>query len=349
MPVAPAPMPEPPGPPADLGALKAALKALTVKQPPDLRALAAGLKPLPLEPIPDNPPPHEGAMVQLSYRLAPPDIIQVEVLEALPGRSITGEHLVRPDGKVSLGFYGDIDVTGLTVEQAKVKIILHLRTYLTDLTLGLIKYDEGGVAEPDGALDPFPQQPPPQADDQRPAQPGEKVPKQPEELKPQGSGPNPAPGPFDPHAVFLKRRLLRDQKEGKRQGEDKDNPAPRQPAIGGNREAGYVYVAPKDSLRVFVDVTKYNSAVYFVLGDVATPGRLPYTGRETVLDAFQYVGGLLFIGDRTEIRLYRPARGGKPAREYLIDLDEIEKGNKEQNLQLFPGDRIVVPRRPTKK
>ncbi len=48
------------------------------------------------------------------YVVEPPDIIIVEVLEALPGRPITGERLVRPDGKISLGFYGDVYVAGLT-------------------------------------------------------------------------------------------------------------------------------------------------------------------------------------------------------------------------------------------
>ena len=37
----------------------------------------------------------------------PPDLLIVEVLDALPGRPISGERLVRPDGKISLGFYGE--------------------------------------------------------------------------------------------------------------------------------------------------------------------------------------------------------------------------------------------------
>ena len=53
----------------------------------------------------------------------PPDLLLVEVLEALPGRPISGERLVRPDGKISLGFYGDVYVAGLTVPEVKEKII----------------------------------------------------------------------------------------------------------------------------------------------------------------------------------------------------------------------------------
>ena len=46
------------------------------------------------------------------YVLEPPDLVLVEVLEALPGRPISGERLVRPDGKISLGFYGEVYVAG---------------------------------------------------------------------------------------------------------------------------------------------------------------------------------------------------------------------------------------------
>ena len=72
------------------------------------------LTPHPLVAIPDNPPPHEGAMISLPLVVEPPDLVVVEVLEALPGRPISGERLVRPDGTISLGFYGEVPVRGLT-------------------------------------------------------------------------------------------------------------------------------------------------------------------------------------------------------------------------------------------
>ena len=46
----------------------------------------ARIKPEPQPPIPHDPPPHEGAMVDMPYVAEPPDLIRVEVLEALPGR-----------------------------------------------------------------------------------------------------------------------------------------------------------------------------------------------------------------------------------------------------------------------
>jgi hypothetical protein len=68
----------------------------------------------------------------------------IEVLEALPGRPISGEHWVRYDGTVSLGFYGDLKVAGLTRHQIKVALINHMRKFLTDETLGLTEVDEEG-------------------------------------------------------------------------------------------------------------------------------------------------------------------------------------------------------------
>ncbi|HEX8203020.1 MAG TPA: polysaccharide biosynthesis/export family protein [Isosphaeraceae bacterium] len=78
------------------------------------------------------------------YVVEPPDLIAIEVLEALPGRPIGGERLVRPDGKISLGFYGDIYVAGLTTDEIKEKVIIHLRKFIPDATLGLVEEDENG-------------------------------------------------------------------------------------------------------------------------------------------------------------------------------------------------------------
>ncbi len=110
-------------------------------------------------------------------------------------------------------------------------------------------------------------------------------------------------------------------------------------------EPGYIHIAPADSNRVFVDVTAYNSKVYYIQGDVGQPGRMPITGKETVLDAIFYSGGLLPSADRHNIHLNRPARGDKPARSYKIDFDAIEWGDKKANLQVFPDDRLIIERR----
>ena len=206
---------------------------------------------------PKDRPPGEFSKVSMpDYVVEPPDILVVEVLEALDGKPISGERLVRPDGKISLGFYGEVYVAGLTTREIKEKVALHLRDYLDDKKLGLKR--------------------------------------------------------TNPTTLKL---------------ED---------------------VPPARSDRISVDVDAYNSKVYYVQGDVVTPGRLPVTGNETVLDAINYSGGLKPSAAKTSIRVVRP-NPTKPATEqYLpVDLDAIiEKGDTTTNYQILPGDRLVVYRAP---
>ncbi len=115
--------------------------------------------------------------------------------------------------------------------------------------------------------------------------------------------------------------------------------------IASDAESNKPYaVAPRDTINVFVDVSRYNSKYYYVQGDVAAPGKMPFTGKETVLDAINFAGGLLPGVPSQAIELDRPARGGKPARTYPVDLQAIQKGDAKQNYQIFPDDRLIVDR-----
>ena len=70
---------------------------------------------------------------------------------------------------------------------------------------------------------------------------------------------------------------------------------------------------------------------------------LPFTGNETVLDALVFAGGLLPTAEPKEIHLVRPARGGKPAKVYTVNLDAIrDKGDITTNYQ-------DLPRRPPRR
>ena len=342
-------------------------------QPESIPHRPNSLDPVPDPAIPDDPPPHEGSMVQFPYRVHAPDILIVEVLEALPGRPITGERLIRPDGTISLGFYGDLNVEGLTTTQVKEKVILHLRRYLNDEMLGLWALD-GGAAPADPPIIPAPEgnaEAPPPPDD-HPVPP----------LAPDGEA-----SPFDPPAPphhsdtpktsALERtprtRLVRQtSKTQEGRGTPKvsalklaDTPAndpqkpeavedafqqalERMPMMAPEKNGQLIVIPARDSDRVFVDIASYNSHVYFVLGEVSVGGRFPWTGRETVLDALQYAGGLDPNADPKDIRLVRPTRGGKPAKVYPIDLEAIrDRGDATANLQIFAGDRLVVGRSPT--
>ena len=210
--------------------------------------------------------PREFTKVSMpDYIVEPPDLVLVEVLEASPGRPISGERLVRPDGKISLGFYGEVYVAGLTIPEVKEKIILHLRKYLSDQVLGLVNTD-------------------------------------PDTLEPK----------LDPKTGKIKM------------------------------------IDPRETDRVFVDVTAYNSKYYYVLGDVLVPGKVSITGNETVLDALQYAQGLLPTAAPQNIRLVRPAPPGACCEQILpVNLAAITSGgDPSTNYQLMPGDRIIVYRDP---
>jgi RNA polymerase sigma factor (sigma-70 family) len=89
-------------------------------------------------------PPGPGKPVPKLLPAEPGDLLRIEVLEALPGRPISFTRIVRPDGTISLEFYGDLYVDGLNRDQIKVKLIEHLRKYLRDEILGLYAQNEQG-------------------------------------------------------------------------------------------------------------------------------------------------------------------------------------------------------------
>ena len=286
-------------------------------------------------------------------RLTPPDIIDVEVLEALPGRPITGGHLVMPDGTITLGFYGKVHVRGLTLEQAKVKIILHLRTMIADHVLGIEKINEFGFN--DRALDEMPRVPeagqPPIGPFLPPPVfpvPGD-VPPPGLNVKPTAAETSPVAPPagqasgkvFDrsnsqSQPLIAPKRISRESELVQVQAEPAAAEAPTDPQS--------TLIDPVLSRRVFVEITSFNSKVYYVQGDVGVPGRLPCTGHDTVLDALNYAGGFLPSADLDNIHLYRPARGDQPAKDFKINYQGILKANAVANLQLFSGDRLVIGR-----
>lgn len=74
---------------------------------------------------PEEVAPREGTKVALPpYVVEPPDILLVEVSRKIPDteQPIGGQHLVRPDGTISLGVYGSVYVAGMTLDQARRSI-----------------------------------------------------------------------------------------------------------------------------------------------------------------------------------------------------------------------------------
>jgi polysaccharide export outer membrane protein len=65
--------------------------------------------------------------------IQPPDILRLTVkakVEDKARQQLEGEHLVRPDGTISLGSYGSVRVAGMTTKQARAAVRKHLAPYL---------------------------------------------------------------------------------------------------------------------------------------------------------------------------------------------------------------------------
>src|SRR5262249_15937612 len=78
-----------------------------------------------------------------SYVIEPPDIllIEVPVKVALADQPIARQHLVRPDGPVSLGIYGSVFVGGLTLDQAHEAIFQQLSLRLKEIKRSILNVD----------------------------------------------------------------------------------------------------------------------------------------------------------------------------------------------------------------
>jgi protein involved in polysaccharide export with SLBB domain len=84
----------------------------------------------------------EATLKHLRETLAEPQVT-VELARAQGEQQITGEHLVRPDGTISLGRYGSVRVIGMTLDQAKQSIEAHLAAYLEspEVYVDVIEYN----------------------------------------------------------------------------------------------------------------------------------------------------------------------------------------------------------------
>jgi polysaccharide export outer membrane protein len=59
-------------------------------------------------------------------------VVTVSLLEMAGKQQVAGQHLVGPDGTVTLGSYGSVPVVGMSLAQAKDTIQNHLRQFLED-------------------------------------------------------------------------------------------------------------------------------------------------------------------------------------------------------------------------
>jgi polysaccharide export outer membrane protein len=287
-----------------------------------LLAMLTGCQPFdhytrPLQaPVPTElEPPTELRMVSLpAYRVAPPDILQIEALRlvprqpyhieiydvlsikaafALPDEPINGLYVVDDDGNLDLGpTYGKTRVLGLTLPEAQKMISKKLEAVLRqpEITVELARM--GATQQVNGVYL---------------VQPGGVI-----NLRQYG-------------AVHVAGKTLVEVRE----------------AV--EKQLAQFF----DSPQAAVTVTGFNSEKYYIIFAGERGGEdvvsLPITGKETVLDAIGALGGLNHVSTN-ELWISRPDPANNGCEQVLpIDYVAITRGGATAtNYQLMPGDRIYI-------
>jgi polysaccharide export outer membrane protein len=267
--------------------------------------------------VPPHAWPNELDKVHLDEHLVePPDIIQIDVIQAVPkppyriksGDSLTIKsqkpvlldhpieaiYPVSPEGSVTLGIpYGKVSVVGLTELEAKAAIERHLETIpLKEPSVTVSLFESRGQQQvrgphlvcPDGTVN----------------------------LGTYGT-------------VRVAGLTISQTKK----------------AI--EEHLSQYLLNPE----VTVDVSAYNSRTYFIILDGGGAGqqviRLPSTGNETVLDAISQVNGLTAVSDANKIWISRRTRLSQQDQILNVDWAAITvAGKSDTNYQIFPGDRLFV-------
>ena len=89
---------------------------------------------------------------------------------------------------------------------------------------------------------------------------------------------------------------------------------------------------------VDVQVARINSKKIFIYGGVLRAGPFPLVERTTVMDALASAGGFKEFANTKKIEVHRGTK------KFLFNYKDVSKGkNLEQDIELEPGDRIIVP------
>ena len=93
---------------------------------------------------------------------------------------------------------------------------------------------------------------------------------------------------------------------------------------------------------VTVAVQTIRSRKVFITGQIAKPGQYPLTAPTSVMQLIAMAGGLHEFADSENILIMRTEDGRQVAKEFNYE-EVLDRENLEQNIDLLPGDTIVVP------
>jgi polysaccharide export outer membrane protein len=93
---------------------------------------------------------------------------------------------------------------------------------------------------------------------------------------------------------------------------------------------------------VTILVRQINSRKVYITGEVSKPGAYPMTADRSVMQIIAMAGGLTEYADSNNIMILRTENGKQ--RSYKFHYKDVLRGKAlPQNIQLQPGDTVVVP------
>lgn len=95
---------------------------------------------------------------------------------------------------------------------------------------------------------------------------------------------------------------------------------------------------------VSIVVREVNSYQIYVLGEVTKPGKYPLKSKTTLLQAITIASGFTQVAARNKIVIFRFGKEGEGLTKIKASYDDIVlRDGSDQNIELKPGDQIVVP------
>ena len=100
----------------------------------------------------------------------------------------------------------------------------------------------------------------------------------------------------------------------------------------------------KENPQVSIVVQQVNSYAIYVMGEIAKPGKFPLKSRTTLLQAITLAGGFTANAARNKLVVFRFGDKGQKDIKIKASYDDIIlRDSSPQNVELKPGDTIVVP------
>jgi protein involved in polysaccharide export with SLBB domain len=103
--------------------------------------------------------------------------------------------------------------------------------------------------------------------------------------------------------------------------------------------------------QVTISVTQYAERVFYIFGEVASPGAKTFPpGRQSldILEAISMAGDFSQYAKKSEVTLRRPIKGTSSEEKFVLDLEKLMRGSRrgeQESISILPDDIIYVPER----